>query len=66
MLDKKTYVSSLKTSDSVKTFKSLNYHNIFKTNSTVSNKNVDIKFSVHDTFLEQPPSGTPKTKRLES
>jgi len=24
------------------------------------NKNVDIQFSAHDVFLEQPSSGTPK------
>jgi hypothetical protein len=30
------------------------------------NKNVDIKFSVHDTFLEYPSSGTLKAKILEN
>ena len=32
------------------------------------NKNVDIKFSVHDSFLEQlsPGTGTLKIERLES
>ena len=30
------------------------------------NKNVDIKFSVHNMFLEQPLSGTLKIDRLES
>ena len=30
------------------------------------NENVDIKFSAHDAFLEQPSSGTLKIKRLES
>jgi len=30
------------------------------------NKNVDIKFSAHDTFLEKPLPGTVKIKRLES
>jgi hypothetical protein len=29
-------------------------------------KNVDIKFSAHDTFLEKPSSGTLKIERLES
>jgi hypothetical protein len=29
-------------------------------------KNVDVKFRVHDTFLEQPLSGTLKIDRLES
>jgi len=31
-----------------------------------TNKNVDIKFSVHDTFLEWPSSGMLKMERLES
>ena len=31
-----------------------------------SNKNVDIKFSAHDTFLEQPLSGALKIERLDS
>jgi hypothetical protein len=31
----------------------------------VTNKNVDIKFSVHDASLEWPSSGTLKTKILE-
>ena len=30
------------------------------------NKNVDIKFSVHDTFLEYPLSGTLKSEILEN
>ena len=30
------------------------------------NKNVDIKFSAHNAFLEQPSSGTFNDKRLES
>jgi hypothetical protein len=30
------------------------------------NKNVDIKFSAHDAFLESPSSGTLKIERLES
>jgi hypothetical protein len=29
-------------------------------------QNVDIKFTVHDAFLEQASSGTLLTKRLES
>ena len=31
-----------------------------------SNKNVDVKFSAHDAFLELPSSGTLKIERLES
>ena len=31
-----------------------------------NNKSVDIKFSVHDTFLESPSSGTLKIERLET
>ena len=30
------------------------------------NENVDIEFSAHDAFLEQPSSGTLKIERLES
>jgi len=30
------------------------------------NKNVDIKNSAHDAFLESPPSGTLKVDRLEN
>jgi hypothetical protein len=30
------------------------------------NKNVDIKFSAHDAFLEEPSSGTLKIERLGS
>ena len=30
------------------------------------NKNVDIKISAHDAFLESPPSGTLKVNRLEN
>ena len=30
------------------------------------NKNVDIKFSAHDMFLEQPSSNTLKVERLEN
>ena len=30
------------------------------------NENVDIKFSAHDSFLEQPSSGTLNVERLES
>ena len=38
-----------------------------KQNKTKQNKkHVDIKFSAHDTFLEQPPSGTLEIERLES
>ena len=29
------------------------------------NKNIDIKFGVHDMFLGQPSSGTLKSKRSE-
>jgi len=32
----------------------------------VKNKNADIKFSVHGTFLEYPSSGTLKIERFES
>ena len=31
-----------------------------------NNKNVDIKLSAHDTFLEQPSSGTLKIEKLEN
>jgi len=31
-----------------------------------TNKNVDIKFSAQDAFLEYPSSGTLKIERLES
>jgi len=34
--------------------------------SLTKNKNVDIKFSAHDTFLEEPSLGTLKIERLES
>jgi len=30
------------------------------------NKNIDIKFSVHDTFLESPSSGMLKVERLKN
>jgi hypothetical protein len=33
---------------------------------TECNKNVDIKFSAHDMFLEQPSSGTLEIEKLES
>jgi hypothetical protein len=33
---------------------------------TYINKNVDIEFSVHNFFLEYPPSGTLKMERLEN
>jgi len=32
----------------------------------IENKSVDIKFSVHDAFLELPSSGTVKVERLEN
>jgi hypothetical protein len=31
-----------------------------------NNKTVDIKFSAHDAFLEQPSSGTLKIERLKN
>jgi hypothetical protein len=31
-----------------------------------SNENVDIKFSVHDAFIDQPSFGTLKIERLKS
>ena len=34
--------------------------------SLMCNKNVDIKFSAHDAFLEWPSSGTLKIEKLES
>ena len=38
---------------------------IMKCHKTFINKNVDIKFSAHDAFLEKPSSGTLKIGRLE-
>jgi hypothetical protein len=37
-----------------------------KVHTLWENKNVDVKFSAHDTFLELPSSGTLKIERLES
>jgi hypothetical protein len=39
---------------------------MFQLVSFIINKNVNIKFSVHDTFLKQPSSGTLNIKILES
>ena len=39
---------------------------IMKCHKTFINKNVDIKFSAHDAFLEKPLSGTLEIERLDS
>jgi hypothetical protein len=38
---------------------------MMKCHKAFINKNVDIKFSAHDAFLEKPSSGTLKVERLE-
>jgi hypothetical protein len=39
---------------------------IASNNLSFQNKNVGIKFSAHDTFLDYPSSGTLKVERLEN